>query len=93
MLNDLECGIVARGGGNGGGTAVIELEPVERFRRGNGSEFPSYSLSRLVNVVFGDVAKFDIEFVSNENVPLDVEPKRRLRVDVLVEPFRVDTGN
>ena len=72
---------------------MVEVDPVERFRRGNGSELPSKSLLRLVNVALRDVGKFDIEFVSKDNVPFGVELKRRLRIVVLVEPLRVDIGS
>ena len=75
MLNDLECDIVARGGGNGGGIdpgTPKEFDTVERFRRDNGSEFPSIGVSR-----------FNVEFDSRVTLALDVDRVRRFRVLVI----------
>jgi hypothetical protein len=73
-VNDLECEIIGRrGGGVGSVDDGIEFGIVERFRRGNGSEFPSKFIWAILwvlgwrldaDIVDGKV-KFPSDFVTN----------------------------
>jgi len=60
----LECDIVGRGGGKGGG---IGNDAGERFRRGKGSEFPFISISPAI--IFG--RRFVIEVDFGGKLPVD----------------------
>ena len=74
MVNDLECSIVGRGGGNGGGTGNVADE---RFRRGNGSEFPVKSNSPAI--LFG--RRLVMDAVWTAKLFVDFVPSFRLRFD------------
>lgn len=70
----MECSIFGRGGGNGGGTGN---EADERFRRGNGSEFPVESHSPAI--LFG--RRLVIDAVCAARLFVDFVPSFRFNVD------------
>jgi hypothetical protein len=87
VVNDLECEIIDRDGGSGGVGSRTDAD--ERFRLGNGSEFPSKSIWPPL-ILPG--RRFVVEVDRNVRLPSDVFNSVAVRFLCPVMDFRGTTG-